>query len=206
MNIKNLKILVIIFTIFFIINGFSQDTIAKKWKFAFQLDNRFSSIRSNDITIFGAKIGMQYKNLTRIGLGTSFILNPISIEYFNKKLKVQETNNINFWYISIFNDWILYKSKHWECFVTEQIGYGKPSFTKEVNDAIVNDINVGLIVNEISGQAGYKINSWIGAGIGAGYRNILNQNAQLKNTLNAPIFIAKIIIYPETFFSKKINN
>ena len=206
MNIKNLKILGIFFLIFYNINGFSQDTIAKKWKFAFQLDNRFSSIRSNDITIFGAKIGMQYKNFTRIGLGTSFILNPVSIEYFNKKLKVQETNNINFWYISVFNDWILYKSNHWECFVTEQIGYGKPSFSKEINENVVSNVNIGLFVNEISGQADYKINSWFGAGIGVGYRNIINQSTQLKNTFNAPIGIAKIIIYPETFFSKKINN
>jgi hypothetical protein len=179
---------------------YSQESSPKKWKFAFQLDNRFSSIRKTDIAIFGAKIGVQYKNTTRFGVGGSFILNPVSFEYFNKKLKTNETNIINFWYASVFNDWILYKKNNWECFVTEQVGYGKPSFLKEVNDNIVSDANVGLFVNEISGQANYKVNSWLGAGAGLGYRNILNSNARLKTTFNAPIYILKIIIYPEAIF------
>ncbi|MBC7642188.1 MAG: hypothetical protein H7174_07605 [Flavobacterium sp.] len=195
---RKILLFLLMFTIFQ--QTHAQDTISKKWKFAFQLDNRFSSIRNNEITIFGAKFGIQYKKLTRFGLGASFIVNPVTIEYFNKKLKTQETNTINFWYLSLFNDWILYKSNHWECFITEQIGYGKPKFSKEVNSNIVANVNIGLIVNEISGQADYKLNSWLGAGLGAGYRNILNQNTQLKNTFNAPIFIGKIIIYPEVFF------
>jgi hypothetical protein len=183
-------------------NVFSQEISEKKWKFAFQVDNRFSSIRKTDIAIFGAKAGIQYKNLTRFGFGVSFIVNPVSIEYFNKKLRVQETNTFNFWYFSIFNDWILYKSNHWECFVTEQIGTGNPSFTKEVNNEIVSDVNVGLFVNEISGQVNYKINDWIGAGTGIGYRNLWNKSGQLKDIFNAPIYIVKILIYPEGFFKK----
>lgn len=183
-------------------SNFSQENIPKKWKFAFQLDNRFSSIRNTDITIFGAKVGLQYKNLTRFGVGASFIVNPVTIEYFNKKLKVQETNVLNFWYLSFFNDWILYKSNHWECFLTEQMGTGNPSLKREVNDEVVANINVRLLLNEISGQVNYKINNWIGVGAGIGYRNILNNNPQLKNNFDAPIYIAKIIIYPETIFKK----
>ncbi len=183
-------------------SNFSQENSTKKWKFAFQLDNRFSNIRNTDITIFGAKVGLQYKNLTRFGVGVSFIVNPVTIEYFNKKLRVQETNVLSFWYVSIFNDWILYKSKHWESFVTEQIGTGNPSLKKEINDEVVSNINVRLVLNEISGQVNYKINNWIGMGAGIGYRNILNKNSQLKNTFDAPIYIAKIIIYPETIFKK----
>lgn len=172
------------------------------WKFAFQLDNRFSSIQKADITIFGAKVGLQYKNLTRFGIGASAILNPVTIDYFNKKMKTQETNTLNFWYISFFNDWIVYKSDHWECFLTEQIGMGNPTFSKEVNDQIVTDVNVKLVVNEFSGQVNYKISNWFGLGSGIGYRNILNTNSQLKNTFNAPIYIVKVIIYPEVFFKK----
>ena len=183
-------------------SNFSQENIPKKWKFAFQLDNRFSSIRNTDITIFGAKVGLQYKNLTRFGVGASFIVNPVTIEYFNKKLKVKETNVLNFWYLSVFNDWILYKSNHWECFLTEQMGTGNPSLKREVNDEVVANINVRLLLNEISGQVNYKINNWIGVGAGIGYRNILNNNPQLKNNFDAPIYIAKIIIYPETIFKK----
>jgi|JI61114BRNA_FD_contig_31_6845831_length_1144_multi_3_in_0_out_0_3 hypothetical protein len=198
-KIKNVSFSLLIFLS---ISVFSQDNEVKKWKFAFQFDNRFSSISKNDITIFGAKAGIQYKNSTRFGLGVSFITNPVTIQYFNKKTEKEETNTVNFWYISLFNDWILYKDKNWECFVTEQIGYGKPSFTREINDEIVSDVNVGLLVNEISGQAGYKINDWIGLGTGFGYRNLINRQANLKAAFNAPIYIVKIIIYPEVFFRK----
>lgn len=196
------KFTLILLSVLITISVFSQQTNTKKWKFVFQIDNRFSSIRKTKITIFGAKAGLQYKNLTRFGIGASFILSPVSLEYFNKKFKVQETNTLNFWYISVFNDWILYKSDHLECFVTEQIGTGKPNFTKEVNDEIVSDVNVGIILNEISGQINYKINDWIGVGAGIGYRNLLNKNPQLKDTFDAPIYILKVIIYPEGIFKK----
>jgi hypothetical protein len=180
----------------------SAQDIPKKWTFAFQLDNRFSSIRNQEITVFGAKVGFQFKKLTRFGLGSSFIINPVYLDYFNKKINQQETNKISFWYFSVFNDWILYKNSKWECFVTEQIGYGKPSYVKEVNDDIVSDVNVDLYVNELSGQVNYKFSSWIGVGAGFGYRSLLNKKSILTSTFDAPIYIAKVIIFPEIFFKK----
>jgi hypothetical protein len=196
------KFKVLFFTFISITSLYSQEIEPKKWKVIFQLDNRFSSIRKNDITVFGAKVGFQYKNLTRFGIGTSFILNPVTIDYFNKRTATDETNKINFWYISLFNDWILYKNQHWECFITEQIGFGKPSFVKEVNDEIVKDVNVNLFINEISGQINYKVKLWIGIGAGFGYRNDLNKSQLLQSTFNAPIYIGKIIIYPEAIFKR----
>jgi hypothetical protein len=180
---------------------YSQET-PKKWKFVFQLDNRFSSIRGQEVTVFGAKVGLQYKKLTRFGIGGSSVLNPIYITYFNKRLNTSETNKIKFWYFSVFNDWILYKNQKWECFLTEQIGFGDPNFTKEINNDIVSDVDVNLYINEISGQINYKLTPWVGLGVGIGYRNLLNKKSVLNATFDAPIYIAKIIIYPEYFFKK----
>ena len=200
-----LNILAVSIVLWFISASSAQDSISKrKWRFAFQLDNRFSSIKQTNITIFGAKIGLQYKNLTRIGVGGSFILNPVLLTYYDKKTKTTENDNIKFWYLSVFNDWIIFKNKHWECFLTEQIGFGKPLFTTEVKRLkknIVSDVELDLFVNEISGQANYKIASWIGAGAGFGYRNILNSSSDLKSVFNAPIYIVKIIVYPEFFLT-----
>ncbi|WP_428223759.1 hypothetical protein [Flavobacterium sp.] len=173
---------------------------SKKYRFVFQMDNRFSSLRGVDISILGGKLGFQYKKLFRLGLGTSFILWPVTISYVNKKTHTVTDNKVSFWYVSVFNDWILYKNKHWECFLTEQVGFGKPSFVREVNDAVVSDVNIPLYVNEVSGQVNYKITDWIGVGTGIGYRNIWNQKAALKATFDAPIYIGKIIIYPEGLF------
>jgi hypothetical protein len=200
-----LKVKLFFFILFFVItySTYSQDTLVRKWKFSFQLDNRFSSIQDKNSTIFGAKVGMQYRNITRIGLGISFIANPVTIEYFNKKVQITETNKINFGYISVFNDLIIYKNLKWECFVTEQIGFGNPRFSKEINDEIVSDVNVRLVLNEVSGQVNYKIVPWLGAGVGIGYRNLWNKGSVLKSTFNAPIYIVKFIIYPERIFTKK---
>lgn len=197
------KINILFFSLLFFISfSVLGQEFPQKWKFAFQFDNRFSKIRNNEVTIFGAKVGLQYKKLTRFGIGGSFVLNPIYIEYFNKRLKQNETNKISFWYFSVFNDWILYKNKSLECFVTEQVGFGRPNFTKEVNNDVVADVNVPLYINEISGQVNYKINSWIGLGAGIGYRNLLNKKSVLNTTFDAPIYIGKVIFYPEVFFKK----
>ena len=190
------KFFIILFLVFSMV-CFSQSQ-TKKYKFNFQLDNRISSIRGNTITLFGAKIGVQYKNLTRFGVGASFIVNPVEIRYVNKITKLEEVNYINFWYGSLFNDWILYKNDNWECFVSEQIGFGKPTFERVVGDEVVVDVAIPLYVNEISGQINYKMYSWLGFGAGIGYRNILNSNSKLKSALDAPIYIVKIIIYPES--------
>ena len=44
---------------------------------------------------------------------------------------------------------ILYKNNKWECFVTEQVGFGKPSFVKEINKlsdeyVLINDFNLSF--------------------------------------------------------------
>ncbi|AND64081.1 hypothetical protein AX766_06485 [Flavobacterium covae] len=172
----------------------------KKYRFIFQMDNRFSSLRGNHISILGTKIGFQYKNKFRFGLGSSFILSPVNITYVNKKTQAINDNKVSMWYGSLFTDWIFYKNPKWECFLTEQIGFGKPSFVREINDDIVRDTNISLYVNEISGQTNYRILKWLGLGAGVGYRAVLNSKAALKTTFDAPIYIGKVILYPENIF------
>jgi hypothetical protein len=195
---QHIKLLLLLFLASF--SGYTQDTEDKKIKFIFQLDNRFSSIQRRDVTLFGAKMGLQYKNITRFGIGISFITKPVEIDYFNKKTNQEETNIINFGYISFFDDLILFKTKKWEGFITEQICFGRPRFSKEINDEIVSDVNVRMFLNEISGQLNYKIFPWLGVGAGAGYRNLWNKSTVLKKTFDAPVYIAKVIIYPGAFF------
>ena len=185
---------------------FAQDIVSKTWKFNFQLDNRISQIKDKNITIFGLKAGVEYKSLTRFGIGTSFVLNPISIDYVNKKTRQTEQNSMEFWYVSVFSDWILFRNERWHCFVTEQIGVGQPNFIKTINDEVVSDVNVTIYINEISLQAQYKILPWIGAGAGFGYRNNLNKSQLLKSAIDAPVYIVKVILYPNMILQKKSKN
>ena len=77
------------------------------------------------------------------------------------------------------------------------------NFTKEINNDIVSNVDVNLYVNEISGQVNYKVTPYLGLGAGIGYRNLLNKKSVLNTTFDAPIYIAKIIIYPGGFFQIK---
>ncbi len=184
----------------------AQESNTKKFRFIFQLDNRFSSIDKADIVLWGAKTGVQYKNYTRFGLGASFITSPVQIDYFNKRTRQNEINTIDFHYISFFDDLILYKNPKWEIFLTEQLCYGSPSFSKEVNDEIVSDVDIKMFLNEFSGQVNYKIFPWIGTGVGIGYRNVWNKSPLLQRTFNAPVYIVKIIIYPMAIFKNQTQN
>lgn len=183
-------------------SNYSQEKSEKKFRFNFQLDNRFSSINDQNVVLWGAKIGVQYRNYTRFGMGVSVVAEPISVEYFNKKTRKQETNTINFHYVSVFDDLILYKNHKWQIFITEQLCFGSPSFSKEINDEIVSDVNIQMFLNELSGQVNYKFFPWIGAGAGIGYRNVWNKSAVLQRTFNAPVYIVKIIIYPMAIFKR----
>ena len=195
-----MKNLYILFLFLVSLCTFSQTTTDRRWQFDFQFDNRYSKIKEHEVVIMGAKIGVQYKKLTRFGVGTSFLIRPIDILSTNKKtLKLIEYKT-SFWYVSLYNDWILYKSNHWECFLTEQIGYGRPSDVKEINGKVVRDGVLELYVNEISTQTNYKINTWLGLGAGVGYRNLLNQNSVLSSSFDGPIYIFKVIVCPTAIF------
>jgi hypothetical protein len=196
------KIFILLLFCCLTISAYSQETSTQKWKFNFQFDNRYSNINGNQVTIFGSKVGVQYRKMTRFGIGGSFILHPIDVYITNRKGKITGDTKISFWYFSIFNDWILYKSKHWETFFTEQIGFGKPELVQTITKGnVITERDPNLYVNEISWQANYKITPWIGVGAGFGYRNILNQESVLKSRFNAPVYIFKVIVFPETFFN-----
>ena len=182
--------------LFFSFQLTAQDSIPK-WKFNFQFDDRISSIRNNSIVLIGAKFGYQYKQLTRIGIGTSFMLKPVEFEYISKKTSRVVTNKVDFWYFSIYNDWILYHRHHFEVFVTEQVGFGKPRYIRELGDEVLSSTNVDLYINELSTQVNYKISSIFGLGAGIGYRSLFNKQSLLTSTFDAPIYMAKLIVYPE---------
>lgn len=181
------------------LSAFSQDTFVKKWKISFQLDNRFTTVNEKNISIFGAKVGLTYKKLTRFGIGTSFALKPVTNTFVNNNMQTVENTN-SFWYVGFFNDWILLKNNRWNCFVTEQIGVGAPQFTSSINGQTISDEKVILYVNELSAQAQYKIIPWLGVGAGIGYRHSLNNDAHIKSVVNGPVFIAKVIVYPGAIF------
>ncbi|MEO0058900.1 MAG: hypothetical protein RLZZ312_547 [Bacteroidota bacterium] len=180
-----------------------QTTEIDNWKFVVQLDNRFSSIQKNDIFIVGGKAGFQYLERLRVGIGASLILEHVTIEYFNKQTNQDEVNTMGFWYGSVFADWIAYKNQRFEVFFTEQIGFGKPNFTKTVNDKIVSDVNTNILINEISGQINYKVRPWIGLGAGFGYRNSIRKSLQIRRALDAPVYMLKLVFYPQVFLKKK---
>lgn len=180
-----------------------QTTEIDNWKFVVQLDNRFSSIQKNDIFIVGGKAGFQYLERLRVGIGASLILEPVMLEYFNKQTNKDETNTMGFWYGSVFGDWIAYKNQRFEVFFTEQIGFGKPNFTKTIDDKIVSDVNTNIFINEISGQINYKIRPWIGVGAGFGYRNSIRKSPQIKRALDAPVYMLKLIFYPQVFIRRR---
>ncbi len=174
----------------------AQDSIPK-WKSNFQFDNRISSIRNNSIVLIGAKYGYQYKKLTRIGIGASFMLKPVEFEYISKKTSRVVTNKVDFWYFSIYNDWILYHRHHFEVFVTEQVGFGKPRYVRELGDEVLSSTNVDLYINELSTQINYKISPVFGVGAGIGYRSLFNKQSLLTSTFDAPIYMVKFIVYPD---------
>ncbi len=201
-DMPRLSILICVF--FLSLQTVAQESISK-WKPNFQLDNRVSSIRNNSILLIGGKIGCQYKGLTRIGIGASFIVNPVEFEYVSKKTSKVVTNKVDFWYFSIYNDWILYKRYNFDVIITEQLGFGKPRYVREIGEELVSDANVDLYINELSTQVNYKINPIIGVGAGIGYRNLFNKKSVLNATFDAPIYMFKIIIYPRGLFKKHIR-
>ena len=171
-----------------------------KTTFVFSFDARRSVIRDQKAKIGGIKIGLDFKNKIRAGLGFYGWTGPFEDTIIiNEEPPDQDTvlAGIAFNYVSPYLEYIIYQNKKVELSMPIQFGFGDVSVQyKYKNGNIETPIkkSVGVFVISLTGY--YKFFTWLGIGGGVGYRNILTKQKLIRKTFNAPVYIVKIRIFP----------
>jgi hypothetical protein len=180
------------------------DSIAKhfevKPKFSARFDSRNSFIASQNARIIGVKIGWEYNNAIKIGIGYNRLESKISKPkyFFNNEFNSYDTlqSFLKFEYLTPYFEYVFFKTKRWEHAIPVQIGIGNSRYEYVDLKGIVHYENYRpVVLYEPAMTTQYKIFPWIGIGAGVGYRLILVGNRQINKNLNSPIYIFRVMVF-----------
>jgi len=195
----------------------------KKVTFYFSLDIRRSLVRDIPVRISGLKIGVRIKQNHSIGVGyynlgvpffgQYYISNPVDYDADQTLFSRRQGKNVNvetrfklsMAYFSLFYEHRFLARRKWNMDITGQIGNGILNidvFNKQNGRKIVGEShkpNVKLVEASISVQ--YKMTSWLYAGAGVGYRQMINTDEYVSKTFNYPIYTLKLILVPNKLVS-----
>jgi len=209
---KNLILL--FFLSFFFCTSYAQNDSIRiaegKPKLVFSFDGRYSFVKYDAVNIAGLKLGVDFNNKWRVGIGFYGLLKPAD---YNSTARipigangtiVPFHSNTKLWYGAIYGEYVIIHRKRWELSIPIQFGIGKTKIDASPNDSLgikyreyINqgDLNKTVFIVEPSITGYYKVFNWIGVGTGVGYRQLIGADHRLNSIFNNPIFIIKAKLF-----------
>ncbi len=215
----SLRIIIITVLSFIYSPGFAQlfDTIAASFyhkpRFDLKLDTRNSYITTQRAKIFGLKIGFEYNETVKLGIGYNQLTSTISkektiLQGFEEIDKVQAS--LKFVYVSPYFEYVFHRNKKWEHTIPIQIGFGNSWYEHRYNGSKIRENYRPVILYEPAMTTQYKILPWIGFGVGLGYRILLLNNKSIDENFNSTIYVFRVKIFMgeivKGIFPKKAQN
>jgi len=165
-----------------------------KPKLDIKADSRGSFIKNFLVVTAGIKVGLNYNNKVKFGLGYNLLFNEVSssttLNGVNTPVK------FNYRYFSPYIEYVYFDSKRWNFCISSQIGIG---------EAYYNSIDVGkgskrvaesmMISYEPAMYIDYKIIKYLGIGTGVGYRVMIYKNSSIDEQMTYPEYILKVKVY-----------
>ncbi|MDQ3190503.1 MAG: hypothetical protein M3Q58_02830 [Bacteroidota bacterium] len=197
---------IILFSIlsFFYTSGFAQifDTIAASFHhkphFEIKLDTRNSFITTQRAKIFGLKMGFEYNETVKLGIGYNQLTSTITREKailngFQEIDKVQSA--LKFVYVSPYFEYVFHRNKKWEHTIPLQLGFGNSWYEYKHEGKKIRENYRPIILYEPAMTTQYKILPWIGVGVGLGYRILLLNNRSIDENFNSPIYVFRVKVF-----------
>ncbi len=175
----------------------STQTIPKLY-IAFDNKNSFISNRSG--WFIGGKLGLQYENNFRYGVGFYILYNKTYSTYVNGIKKSEEYLSFN--YLSLFAEYIFKNNKNYEFSLPIAIGFGY-SWLGDFSNKKNSNFQL-LYETQLNGM--YYPLSFLGVGAGVGYRIMIINNNKIDEQFTAPIYSIKFkIIFGKLFKNERFN-
>jgi hypothetical protein len=169
-----------------------------------KFDTRNSFITARQAKIFGFKIGLDFNDQTKLGIGynalaTSFVKERVVWGNDFENYIVPST--LKFVYISPYFEYVFHRNEKWEHSIPLQFGYGYAWYEYLSNEGVKSKFNrKPILVYEPSMTSQYRIIPWLGVGVGLGYRLVLINNSAFDENFNAPVYVLRTRIYLELLY------
>jgi hypothetical protein len=169
-------------------------SLEKKPKFDFRFDSRNSFITARKAKIFGFKIGYDYSETFKFGIGYNSLSSEISrlkVVSYPDNTRDSAKAFLKFIYFSPYIEYVFHKSARWEHSIPVQIGFGNSRYEYETRNGIIREDYRPLIIYEPSMTTQYYVFPWFAVGVGLGYRLLLLNNRLISENFNSPIYVIR---------------
>ena len=165
-----------------------------KPSFDVKFDSRFSFIRNINVKTFGMKMGLNFNQRFKLGLGINSMITASATKIANIDDTVSV--NIDYFYWSPYMEYVYYSSKRWEFSLMVQLGIGEAKYTylDELGDR-QTVAKTTILTYEPAMQIDYRIVKWVAIGSGIGYKLELYRNGLVTEPLSSPQVIMKVKVY-----------
>ncbi len=199
------KIIVFIFLLLLKIHPLSAQfidsikaSLKQKPKFTFRFDNRNSFISNKSAVINGFKVGVEFAHTLRLGAGYHRLVSDFyKPQIIKSKSAVIDTieSELKLNYISNYIEYVFYKKNRWEFSCPLSIGIGNTRYEYLYNNTEFQRDKKIVVICETGVSGDYKLFSWIGIGMEAGYRLMLINNKAIDENFNSIIYVLKIKLF-----------
>lgn len=171
-------------------------------KLLIKLDSKFSFVSNQLVTMRGVKVGANYNNFVKVGLGYSWMKNNFTFDNPTDQIN-DSTYDLKYSYFSLFLDYNLYSKKKLTVLFNSDIALLKLGYKNKINSSI--DFTSYGFVFEPSFIAEYRVLNYFILGSGFGYRFILREKNQINERFTAPIFVLRFKIDFPLIYAKYIK-
>ena len=186
--------------------AYLKEKYRKDYKLLIGMDNHYTAFFGQSTNFWGAKVGLELMQNYRLGFGAYYMPKKVAMD---PQITDVDTTYRKFrmHYYTTFFEWIFIRNFRWELALPVSAGYGRvevqqwlPGRNENVQGRWVEGKDIGEFVATIHVQAHYKIFSWVGIGLGLGWRQIVSPNQEISQGFSGGILSYKIKLFPHHLY------
>jgi hypothetical protein len=164
-----------------------------KPSFYWNYGTNYSFISNQFAGIMNIKMGADFNSTTKIGAGFNWINKGLDkqtpvLGYFHSQLYMR--------YVSLFFEYIYFKTKHWEASIPAQIGIGNMNYIHSLSNGTSQKTeSKWFILYEPITTIQYRFLRYFAVGGGIGFRLVLPNKPTPEDHFTSVLFVVKSKFY-----------
>ena len=169
-----------------------RSALAEKPKFDWDVDSRNSFIASRRAGILGLRVGVNFDEVVRLGLGYNFLFTSITRDFQEGAGENVLSQDFRLRYGSLYGEYVYYRKQRLKMTLQMLLGIGGSQFKYEDSLGSIKSTSWRTVVLYEPHLIGdYTVLKYLSVGAGLGYRLTYSGDSFSRRSLNSPIYIIR---------------
>ena len=183
--------------------AFLNEKYRKDYKPLIAMDNHYTAFFGNPTNFWGLKLGLELFQGYRMGFGAYYMPKKVAITpVFEEGSRDTTYRKFRMHYYNTFMEFIFIRNFRWELALPFSLGYGIAEVERWSPGPYkwVEGKDIGMFVGNFSLNAHYKIFSWVGLGLGLGWRQVISAEKEIQQNMSGLTLSYKIKLFPHHLY------